>query len=151
MYKKIRFPAAAFLLAAVFILPACTKLIDYLESHPGADPLCSIQDISSGGDTLKFTYNHDGNPVTALRKTTARGDNWYFYYDRYGRMIASFAAFDNATFSNGKISGTGDWYHKYTYDRFNTHGRLLQFLRSAIDHHDGASGIPGYRSFPVLR
>ena len=113
---------------AVFILPGCTKLVDYLDHHGTPPQLCDIQKIISPAlfegpplDTLYITYNRDGSPASALRHGFADegNPNWFFYYDRQGRLTEALTVFSAYTVSKGKVSGDGIYLHRYSYDNRN--------------------------------
>jgi hypothetical protein len=123
--KKFIFTMVIPMAIAVFILPGCTKLVDYLEHHGSPPQLCDIQKIISPGifegpvpDTLYFSYNRDGSPASAIRNGFAdeANPNWFFSYDRQGRLIQAAALFSGFTISNGKLTGSGIYLHRYSYD-----------------------------------
>src|SRR6202000_2349156 len=60
-------------------------------------------------DTLTFTYDHFGNPVTVTRPAPATGaPNLAFSYDKDHRLTAFYS-----TYSFGN---TAEVFHKYFYD-----------------------------------
>lgn len=79
--------SAIFLL---FLLPGCKKVTDFLHDHPtGESKNYRITKIVSGwpGDTLRFSYNAYGDPVSIKRPQPSTGSpNWYFFYDSNHRL-----------------------------------------------------------------
>lgn len=144
MTKKIVLPLLLFAVTSLFILPGCRKFIDYVEHHPGKDPrnvkikkiiYPPILEGSTTPDTLTIMYNAQGNPVTALRPFTTDGAyDWYFTYDRFGRIISAFGAFEATVNSDGTLSGRGDWYHRYVYDKWNRIVVDTAYVGPVLDH-----------------
>ena len=67
---------------------------------------------ASGNDSVFFTYNSLGNPVSIIHQTNF-GDNLFFKYDKANRLTDFIAMY------GGSAQGGDEW-HKYTYDPHNT-------------------------------
>src|ERR1700679_3482688 len=92
---------------ALLLLPGCEKAVDYLKANPAAaySPCKIIQfnyersQPPGETDTVRFTYNAAGDPVTALRVHPSTGSpNWFFRYDAHGRftdLIGGYSTTDN--------------------------------------------------------
>jgi hypothetical protein len=98
----------------IVLLPGCKKLCDFIEQHPDADLKdCPITQIISTpccdeSDTLDFTYNAWGDPVSVLRRPLVKTGhpNYFFKYDSWHRLTDIIAAYAN---------GTAEQWHKYFY------------------------------------
>jgi hypothetical protein len=93
MKKLVVFSCYAVFTAAVLLLSGCKKLLEYIEDHPGvAGGHCAIKGFKyanpfSSSDTVTFTYNSVGNPVSAIRIHTNTGaPNSLFRYDQKNRL-----------------------------------------------------------------
>ncbi|HEX9511529.1 MAG TPA: hypothetical protein VF939_13665 [Puia sp.] len=70
-----------------------------------------VQHLSGGiapgaSDTLIFTYNKSGNPVSGIHQMNI-GENLLFRYDKWNRLTE---------YINIYPDELGDYWHKYTYD-----------------------------------
>lgn len=120
--KRISSTCFAWLAGFLLVSSAgCNKKIDKL---PDVSSLCSIQLVTTPGlgpndtDTLRFSYDHYGNPATINRLETATERNDYtFWYDHEHRLtdvIATYAlpvrsgdgfdTWDKFYYTNGKIT-----------------------------------------------
>jgi hypothetical protein len=101
--------------AAIILFPGCKKLCDYVIEHPDADlKECPIKRIISTpccdeSDTLIFSYNSWGDPVSALRTPLVKTGhpNYFFKYDSRHRLTDMIAAYSN---------GTAEMWCRYFYD-----------------------------------
>ncbi|MES1249256.1 MAG: hypothetical protein ABUL46_01155 [Chitinophaga rupis] len=67
-----------------------------------------VSSIPSGAaDTLVFTYDKSGNPISVIHQMDI-GDNSLFNYDKKGRLSEYINIFPSNT--------AGDYWHRYTYD-----------------------------------
>jgi hypothetical protein len=116
--KKASFFSAGFLTSILVLLSlfGCRKQNDCKPSNPTPD--CLIQSItySVAGqtDTISFTYNAAGNPVTGFRSAiTQTFFNFYWRYDNRGRMtdLVLFTGRDTTT-----LFAAQAWY-KFFYDQ----------------------------------
>ena len=110
----------------LLLLSGCEKAVDYLKANPTAvySPCKIIQFnyqksfLIGGTDTVRFTYNAAGDPVTALRVHPSTGEpNWFFRYDAHGRftdLIGRYGTTDN---------GFTESWNRYFYDG---HGRIIK-------------------------
>jgi hypothetical protein len=102
----------------LFFLPSCQKDINYYQKHPQElAGLCQIKkmivssDLDPEGrrwDTLTFTYNTWGDPISALPAggPSTGQPNFEFRYDKYHRLTDFLGAYD----ANG-----GEFWHLYSY------------------------------------
>ncbi|HEY4287051.1 MAG TPA: hypothetical protein VGN00_08135 [Puia sp.] len=119
MKQLTRFFGCALLVSTLFVSGGCKKLLDYIGEHPGqgGSNYCALQEFAYKGpyfdawDTLKFSYNAVGNPVTIMRKQTGTSRlNYFFRYDNKNRLT-------NLIGSYGTIPGTSpEVWNKYFYD-----------------------------------
>ena len=103
----------------VLYLAGCKKLLDYIRQHPEGTAIvpCAINDIEYEGpfqpfvDTVNFSYDRFGNPVSAVRKHVSTGSpNVLFRYDDFYRL-------NNLICHYGSdISGGVEGWIKYFYD-----------------------------------
>src|SRR5260370_11911648 len=103
MKKNLPFFLAPLFLSLIVLLPGCKKLFDYLEDHPDAAPgFCRIEQFNftqplvdfPDRDTITFTYNAMGNPVTATRPHPGTGStDFVFLYDRHDRLTGEAGGF----------------------------------------------------------
>lgn len=100
----------------LFFVPACKKAYDYIEANPNADMKnCSLLKIVFGDpwsdtkDSIVFTYNSCGDPVTGTRPSPKTGaPNYIFKYDKKGRLTDFAGLYADPTSS--------EFWHKYFYD-----------------------------------
>src|ERR1700754_93994 len=142
MKQLTSFFGCALLALALFLSSGCKKLLDYIGQHPGqgGSNYCAIKEFAYRGqsdidwDTLKFSYNAAGNPVTITRKQTGTSQlDYVFRYDKKGRMttlIGSYGPSPNPTV------GIEVW-NKYFYDAT---GRIV--LDSVYFFPDVVDGQP---------
>ena len=105
------------LVVTVLHLAGCQKLLDYIEHHPeGAGGHCAIKTFMFQGpstppqDTVTFSYNKMGNPVSAIRKHVATGSpNVLFRYDNLNRLNDLICHYGSG------ISGGVEGWIKYFY------------------------------------
>ena len=110
--KKISALLAVGLL--IVFLPGCKKLCDYVQAHPDADLKdCPITQIITTpccdeSDTLDFTYNAWGDPVSITRRPLVKTGhpNYLFRYDAWHRLTDIILPYSN---------GTAEQWHKYFY------------------------------------
>jgi len=110
--------AAAFPAICLLLLSSCRKEYLYFEKHPQElAGLCQIKQMINSGDpdpegrrwdTLTFTYNAWGDPVSALRKGLpgTGSPNFEFRYDKYHRLTEFLGVYA----ANG-----GETWHIYSY------------------------------------
>lgn len=67
--------------------------------------------IPGAADTLTFTYNKSGNPVSVIHQMDI-GDNMLFKYDKWDRLSEFIDIYPSGT--------AGDYWHKYSYDGVNS-------------------------------
>src|ERR1700754_4288464 len=105
MKQLTSFFGCALLALALFLSSGCKKLLDYIGQHPGqgGSNYCAIKEFAYRGqffndwDTLKFSYNAAGNPVTITRKQPATGaPNYVFRYDNKGRMTTLIGSYSTS-------------------------------------------------------
>ena len=105
------------LIVTVLHLAGCQKLLDYIGQHPeGASGHCAIKELIYAGpsmqslDTVSFSYNKMGDPVSAVRKHVATGSPnvlfWYDNRDRLNNLICHYGS---------DISGGVEGWIKYFY------------------------------------
>lgn len=92
---------------ALFLLPGCKKAIDYLQENPTA-PFCpcQIRQFNYEGlfqsDSVVFTYNTAGDPLTAIRSQPGTGaPNFFFRYDKHGRFSDLLGGYGSTPFNRG--------------------------------------------------
>lgn len=97
------------------LLAGCEKAHDYIKINPGAEMnLCTIRSISYMGifsemDSLVFTYNANGNPVSITRREVRSGfPNYAFRYDKKGRLTDFYGPYASPN--------SAEFWHKYFYD-----------------------------------
>ena len=123
---------------ALLVLPGCKKSIDYLKDNPTAEFCpCRIRQFNYAGssslgtqhggtDTIRFTYNSAGDPVSGIRVHASTGyPNWFFRYDRHGRLTDLIGRY------NSTDTGGAERWNRYFYDG---QGRIVS---------DSAYGFPG--------
>lgn len=120
--KKHYHPAIT-LAMALFLLPGCKKVIDYLQENPTA-PFCpcQIKQFNYTGlfqsDSVVFSYNAAGDPLTAIRSQPGTGaPNFFFRYDRHGRFSDLLGGYGSTPFSSGLES-----WDRFFYDN---QGRII--------------------------
>jgi hypothetical protein len=95
MKKLLAIFCYAVLSITVLYLAGCKKMLDYIRQHPEGTVIvpCAINDIEYEGpfqpfvDTVTFSYDRLGNPVSAVRKHVATGSpNVLFQYDYFYRL-----------------------------------------------------------------
>jgi hypothetical protein len=105
----------AFALMAMLVLPACSKMREYIEQHPSeVSKYCRIDSLAVKGDgptaQYQFTYNDAGNPV-AMKFVAPPDDlfgfDLYFRYDKLGRLA------DNQQTPPG--NAFVNLWHRYSY------------------------------------
>jgi len=116
--KSTSIPFTAVLLAGcLFILSSCRKEYLYFEHHPqDLAGLCQIKQLINSfsldpedprWDTIRFTYNAWGDPVSGLRKQPATGaPNFLFRYDKYHRLTDFIGAYSETG---------GEFWTRYSY------------------------------------
>lgn len=138
--------------ATVFVallFDGCEKAQDYIKINPCAEMnLCTIKSISYTGmfgeeDSLVFTYNAVGNPVSITRRIAGSGmPNYAFKYDKKGRLTDFYAPYEART--------AAEYWHKYFYDN---KGRITidSFYTlcdikddSLVSHHSGSRYVLQY-------
>ena len=101
LVQKIIIPSGALVASnAVKRTPYIAQRIPYKVQH-------TTNIAPAAGDTLTFTYNTLGNPVSATHQMDI-GDNLLFKYDNLNRLTDYVNIFPSNT--------AGDYWHKYTYD-----------------------------------
>ncbi len=120
IFRKFSTPA---LLLFILLGAGCKKVVDYLVVHP--DGLISNYQIkkfiyrdpyskNSPPDTITFTYNQYGNPVSGTRPGPRTGaPNYLFLYDK-DRLTDFVGVYSNGT--------SAEYWHKYFYDNL---GRIV--------------------------
>lgn len=103
------------MLFGALLFDGCEKARDYVKINPCAEMnMCTIKSISYTGmfgekDSLVFTYNSSGDPVSVTRRVAGSGTpNYAFKYDKKGRLTDFYAPYAN-------LNGAEFW-HKYAYD-----------------------------------
>src|SRR5882724_8435737 len=116
--KKYNYHSITAVIALVIsLLPGCRKAIDFLEDNPTAAFCpCRIAQFGYTGlfgtDTVTFTYNSAGDPVTGIRVHPGTGNpNFFFRYDQRGRFTDLIGGFGQTTFDRGVES-----WDRYFYD-----------------------------------
>lgn len=94
---------------ATLILPGCKK---FDHPFPGHLPKCQITKLKIGvgpEDSMVFTYNNKGNPVSMIRTVTGTSTpNFFFRYDKRNRVTDVIGIYDD---------GIGfDTWHRLYYD-----------------------------------
>jgi len=141
--KNSRFYTAAIALVIIVLsFPGCSKLVDYIK-HPGSGglPICAIKSFAFhndgsefGDDSVVFSYNAAGNPVSAIRRATATGvPNFYFLYDHNNRLTDLIGAYDSDYINNSRV----ETWNKYYYD---ASGHIV--LDSCFNFPDVVNGQP---------
>ncbi|MDO6433169.1 hypothetical protein Q4E93_21345 [Flavitalea sp. BT771] len=115
-------PAMAFIL---LLLPGCKKSTDYLKDNPAAEFCpCRIRQINlvqsddQQKDTLRFSYNASGDPVSIVGLHGSTGHpNWLLRYDPHGRLTDLIGAY--------RIDDLGsvERWNRYFYD---AQGRIVK-------------------------
>jgi hypothetical protein len=118
MKKNTFFTKMVGITIMMMISSGCQKVMDYIQLHPTTElPGCQIRQFSvllkyGGTDTLKFTYNSWGDPVSILRTAHGTGaPNFFFHYDKQHRLTESIGAYGNTVFEKPIES-----WNKYFYD-----------------------------------
>jgi hypothetical protein len=115
MKKELCFGIMTFMVAALFILPGCKKI-----TQPGVG-CCNIKRFAYAGsplgvgrltnDTMWFTYNASGNPVSGIRAFPSTGyPNFLFRYDHFNRLTDLIGVYGQSI-----ADGVESWI-KYFYD-----------------------------------
>lgn len=122
MKQLTSFFGCALLASTFFLSSGCKKLLDYIGEHPGqgGSNYCAIREFAYRGpyyntwDTLKFSYNAAGNPVTIMRNQTGTSRlNYFFQYDKKNRLTNLIGGYGNTP-----TSGLEIW-NRYFYDASN--------------------------------
>jgi len=123
MKKNLSYSVLAISTMVTLIFPGCRKAFDYVEDHPTATlPFCSIKEFRYDGEfavneTIAFTYNALGDPVTVTRDATSTGSpDFLFKYDKKHRLSDLIGAY-----SIVEVLGVEEW-HRYFYDH---HDRII--------------------------
>jgi len=144
--KKSITPCACLLAGLLLGLSGCRKAIeDYLKENPTAEyGYCRLKQFNfrtSGtigtqrgiSDTMVFTYNAYGDPVTGLRAHWSTGyPNFLFRYDHFNRLtdLVGFYGY------NPDFSGGVEIWSRYKYDG---HGRIVldsfYMFPTVVDDH----------------
>ena len=119
MKKSISLSTVVCIAIILIVSSGCQKFIEYVEIHPTTElPGCQIKQISIlqpyGGetDTLTFTYNAWGDPISVIRTKPGTGSpNFFFHYDKKHRLTESVGAYGNTILENGLES-----WNIYFYD-----------------------------------
>jgi len=123
--------AFAFLLTGLALgLSGCRKAIeDYLKYYPTAEyGFCQLRQINiqypaaaNAGtlpvsyDTMAFTYNAHGDPVSGIRPVPRTGaPNFFFRYDHLGRLTDAFGSYG----TDPHPTGYCEVWHRYKYDNW---------------------------------
>ena len=103
----------AFIIALLGITQGCKKLYDYMDQHSGDDhkacaikkAICTAYGVT---DTLHFSYNIWGNPVSVLTNDPRTGfPNLFFRYNGTGQLTDYYGTY---------ADGLGiDFWHKFYY------------------------------------
>jgi len=128
-------------IAVIIVLPGlygCNKLIEYINEHPGIRAgAYQIKKLSftrfyGGTDTLNFTYNAWGNPVSIVRPSTATGaPDFLFRYNGRNRLTDMIGVY-------GTVIGPSnvESWNKFFYDAA---GHIvkdsLYFFPDVVDGH----------------
>jgi hypothetical protein len=128
MKKPLLLPAMGLLLLSLI---ACKKDLHLTGFLPGGISAYQLKTfrfatgINNYDDTLTFTYDHFGNPVTVTRSVPYTGaPNYAFGYDKNHRLTAFYG-----TYTSGH---TAEIFHKYFYD---AQGHItLDSVYSFADH-----------------
>jgi YD repeat-containing protein len=83
-----------------------------LQNNPEVAAAALAAVAAGSNDSVFFTYNALGNPVSIIHQTNF-GDNLFFKYDHANRLTDFIAMY-------GGAAQGGDEWHKYTYDPHNT-------------------------------
>jgi hypothetical protein len=102
MKKRSGWRVVACLFTTLFFLCACRKSLEHLPPDLQGTVPCKIAKINfffpeqNFPDSMTFTYNALGNPVTGLRGFVDDGSpNFTFYYDSHNRLIDFFQTLQN--------------------------------------------------------
>ena len=123
--------ALSILALAFLLLPGCKKATDFLKDNPSAAFCpCQIRQFSFEGsfyqDTVRFSYNAAGDPVSAIRVQASTGNpNWFFRYDTHGRLTDLIGRYGTTD------QGGAERWNRYFYD---AQGRIVK---------DSAYDFPG--------
>jgi len=134
MKKNVFFSISV--MTAFIISSGCKKVCDYID--PGAG-LCQIQkvifpDPTPGfNDTLTYSYNLVGDPVSIIRKQPGTGaPNFFFMYDKQNRLTDIIGTYSSTFSSNAALES----WNRYIYDN---NGRVvkdsLYFFPTAVNGH----------------
>lgn len=113
MKRLSTFRSMVTVMVILFILPGCSKIIDYLEDHPDADlKYCNVKKFTATyfGSTQEavFSYNRLGNPVTVtLSQVGTAQPHLLLRYDDQNRLTECIGHYGNGFF---------DSWSKYYYD-----------------------------------
>lgn len=130
-------------MSVILFFSGCEKANDYIKINPCVEMnLCSIKSMSYLGmfgelDSLVFTYNASGDPITVTRRHVGSGfPNYVFKYDKKGRLTDFYGEYAN-------FNGAEFW-HKYFYDNkgrivVDSIFTLCDFDENGITHYYQAS------------
>lgn len=109
------FLIASTLLVSFIFLVGCKKAYDYIEKDPNAEiKKCLLEKIAYSDpwgteDTVVFSYNKAGDPLTGIRTSPGTGaPNYVFKYDKKGNLTEFIGMYRNGVGS--------EFWHKYFYD-----------------------------------
>lgn len=128
---------------SIFLLPGCKKATDYLKDNPTAAYCpCKIRQFNYAGssvlgtqhggtDTVRFTYNAAGDPVSGIRVHPGTGyPNWFFRYDGHGRLTDLIGLYGQTD------EGFAESWNRYFYDGQD---RIVKdsayFFPGVVDNH----------------
>jgi hypothetical protein len=106
------------IIAISLLVPGCKKYHDY----PGQPQPCKILKMKGlaryGLDSLIFTYNKKGLPVTITKQNVSTGNpSYWFRYDKQDRLKDMIGVYENsAPFQNGIAF---EYWHRYGHDNKN--------------------------------
>lgn len=133
MKRKIHFPASLWAIIVAIVFPGCKKALDVFATQEIAEA-CRIQKITYTGtfeslDSIMFTYDTYGNPVSAIRPNASTGyTNYLWRYDTYHRLT------DQIDLYGVEVSADvppEDW-HRFFYDNKGRIAEDSQYFFPAI-------------------
>lgn len=122
MEKQLCLRITPVMLSVVLLASGCKKATDYLKDNPtSAYCPCQIRQFNYAGsstlgtqngtkDTVRFTYNAAGDPVTGIRAHPGTGyPNWYFRYDKQGRFTDLIGTYNRV--ETGAVESWVRWFY----------------------------------------